>query len=217
MRDKFYRDIVSDYVNRYQTNHVLSLDLETIIRNPSEFLSNERIIVVSLSYFAPEMKTELYIARDDSQAEEDRILSLLDTFVGNFRPAIIIGYNHTGYDLPLIRMKLKNRSYGKQLWNLKYFLSVSYCLDMMQVIADHLVAFDGDYKFRKLSEVVVHESFGHLNLDRKKHLVIKDGKNIGETIEEMWRSGSSDFEDYCRGDTRDVLSIFQEIFRSSEH
>lgn len=88
---------------------------------------------------------------------------------------------------------------------------------MMQVIADHLAAFDGDYKFRKLSDVVVHESFGHLNLDRKKHLVIKDGKNIGETIEEMWRSGSSDFEDYCRGDTRDVLSIFQEIFRSSEH
>ena len=182
-----------------------------------QVLSNERIIVVSLSYFAPEMKTELYIARDDSQAEEDRILSLLDTFIGNFRPAIIIGYNHTGYDLPLIRMKLKNRSYGKQLWNLKYFLSVSYCLDMMQVIADHLAAFDGDYKFRKLSEVVVHESFGHLNLDRKKYLVIKDGKNIGETIEEMWRSGSSDFEDYCRGDTRDVLSIFQEIFHSSEH
>ncbi len=216
MRDKFYKGIVSDYVNRSQSNHVVAIDLETIIRNPNEFLSNERIIVVSVSYFAPEMKTELYIARDDSQAEEERILTSLDTFIGNFRPAIIIGYNHTGYDIPLIRMKLKNRSYGKQLWNLKYFLSVAYCLDMMQVIADHLAAFDGDYRFRKLSEVVVHEAFGHLNLDRKKYLVIKDGKNIGEAIEEMWRSGSSDFEDYCRGDTRDILSIFQEIFCSSE-
>lgn len=214
MTDTFYGGIVKSFVEGHGVDRVLSIDLETIIRNQSDFLTDERIIAVSMSYLDKgTMKTDLLLARDDSKQEEDRLLEQLNSFVQIFRPTLIIGYNQTGYDLPLLWLKMRKRPYSKQLWDLKYYLSVSYCLDMMPVISDFLGSLDGDYKYRKLSEVVKNDSFAHLPLERKKELVLKDGKNIGEVIEELWRSGSQDFVEYCRGDTRDVLSIFVDIFK----
>lgn len=216
LKESFYWQLVSDYLHRNGLSGVLSIDLETLIRSPSDFLTNERIIAVSLTYFNDGLETELFVARDDTDQEEDRILELLDSFVANFHPGIIIGYNQSGYDLPLLRLKMRRRSYAKQLWNLKYSLSVAYCLDMMPVISDYLAEIDGDYKYRKLSEVVNHETFSSLDLDRKKSLVHRENMNVGEVIEELWRSGSKDFVEYCRGDTRDVLSIFMSVFSAQE-
>lgn len=213
LNQAFYRDIAKNFIEKHGLSGLLSIDLETIIRSASDFLTNERIIAISLSYYDPDLKTELFIAKEDSDNEEDRILSELDTFIATFKPGIIIGYNHTGYDIPLLRLKMRKRTYAKQLWNLKYYLSVSYCLDLMPVISDFLGSLDGDFKYRKLSEVVMNENFGHLDLDRKKELVIREDKNIGEVIEELWKSGSRDFIDYCRGDTRDLLTLFREIIQ----
>lgn len=204
--------MVGSYVKRHGLESVLSIDLETLIRNQGDFLTDERIIAISLTYYNSGLETELFIARDDSLEEENRILNQLDSFLANFQPSIIIGYNQSGYDLPLLRLKMRKRSYSRQLWNLKYFLSVSYCLDMMQVIADYLSEVDGDYRYRKLSEVVNHDSFSHIELDRKKSLVLRENMSIGEVIEELWRSGSRDFVEYCRGDTRDIMSIFMDMF-----
>jgi hypothetical protein len=216
LRESLYSQIVNPFIASHGFDTVLSIDLETIIRNQNDFLTDERIIAISLTYFNGDLKTELFIAEDDSIDAEDRILNELDQFILKFKPSIIIGYNQCGYDIPLLRMKMRKRTYSRQLWNLKYYLSVAYCLDMMPVISDYLAAIDGDYKFRKLSDVVSHEGFGHLPLDRKKDIVIRNGKNIGEVIEELWRSRSIDFIDYCRGDTRDVFTIFQDIFRNSK-
>lgn len=213
MTAPYYTEIVKEFMKNNGVESILSIDLETLIRNTSDFLTGERIIAVSLSYFNPDMTTDLYIAQDDSEGEEDRILSQLDSFISTFKPGVIIGYNHSGYDIPLLRLKMRHRTYGKQLWSLKYYLSVSYCLDMMPVISDYLGEIDGDYKYRKLSDVVENEAFRHLDLDRKKDLVIREDKNVGEVIEELWRAGSSDFVDYCRGDTRDLLVLFRDIFK----
>ena len=208
-----YETIIPAIIKSDGKNCVLSIDLETLILKKEQFLTYEKIIAVSLSYMDGDMKTELYVAGDDSADSEFEILSKLDTFIRDFSPSVIIGYNQTGYDIPLLRMKMTKLPYGKQLWNLKHFLSVSYTLDMMQVIAEFLGKYDGDYRFRKLSEVVSHEAFADLPLDRKKHLVVREDMNIGEAIHEMWKSKSSEFLEYCRGDTRDVLSIFNYIFR----
>ena len=213
LNQQYYEEIVRDFLNRNGIEKVLSIDLETLIRNQNDFLTDERIIAISLSYFNKGLETELLIANNDSQEEEDRILSQLDSFIASVKPGIIIGYNHAGYDIPLLRLKMRRRNYTRQLWSLKYYLAVSYCLDMMPVISDFLGNIDGDYKYRKLSEVVINQIFSHLNLDRKKDLVIRDDKNIGEVIEELWRTNSTDFVEYCRGDTRDLLAIFQDIFR----
>ena len=212
MRDEVYSSIVPVLTASGRIKEVLSIDLETIITKDTDFLSNERVIAISASFLSGEMKTELYIARDDSVESETFVLTKLDELVGSIKPSIIIGYNQAGYDIPLLRMKMARLPYSKQLWNLKYYLSVSYVLDMMQVISDYLGRYDGDYGYRKLSSVVIHEAFSHLPLDRKKHLVQKDDRNIGEVIVDLWRSGSPEFEEYCRGDTRDVLTIFREIF-----
>ena len=212
MRESLYNQIVRPFIANHGFESVLSIDLETIIRSQNDFLTDERIIAISATYYNGGLKTDLFIAGNDSEEEEDRILNELDQFMLNFKPSIIIGYNQCGYDIPLLRLKMRKRPYSRQLWNLKYFLSVSYCLDMMPVISDYLAAIDGDYRFRKLSDVVIHDSFSHLPLDRKKSIVIRDGKNVGEVIEELWRAQSPDFLEYCRGDTRDIFTIFRDIF-----
>lgn len=199
---------------------MISLDLETLIHKQRDFLTNEPIIAVSISYFKDSINTELFVAKNDSKEEEENILIKSGNFVSSLEPAIIIGYNHTGYDVPLLQMKLKSHSVFSQLYKFKYYLATSYVLDMMYVVADYLYSYDGDYRLRKLSEVVSHEAFSSLDLDRKKNLVIKEGKGVGEVIEDLWKSGSNDFIDYIRGDTRDILKIFFRLFsqeKSSQH
>jgi len=191
---------------------VISLDLETIIRKQRDFLTNEPIIAVSVSYFKDSINTELFVAKNESIEEEENILIKSGNLISSLEPAIIIGYNHTGYDIPLLQMKLKSHSIFSQLYKFKYYLATSYIVDMMYVVADYLYSYDGDYRLRKLSEVVMHEAFSDLNLDRKKNLVIKEGRGVGEVIEDLWKSGSDDFIDYIRGDTRDILEIFFRLF-----
>ncbi len=191
---------------------MISLDLETIIHKQRDFLTNEPIIAVSVSYFKDSINTELFVAKNESIEEEENILIKSGNLISSLEPAIIIGYNHTGYDIPLLQMKLKSHSIFSQLYKLKYYLATSYIVDMMYVVADYLYSYDGDYRLRKLSEVVMHEAFSDLRLDRKKDLVIKEGKGVGEVIEDLWRSGSNDFVDYIRGDTRDILEIFFRLF-----
>ena len=191
---------------------MISLDLETIIHKQRDFLTNEPIIAVSVSYFKDSINTELFVAKNESIEEEENILIKSGNLISSLEPAIIIGYNHTGYDIPLLQMKLKSHSIFSQLYKLKYYLATSYIVDMMYVVADYLYSYDGDYRLRKLSEVVMHEAFSDLRLDRKKDLVIKEGRGVGEVIEDLWRSGSNDFVDYIRGDTRDILEIFFRLF-----
>ena len=191
---------------------MISLDLETIIRKQRDFLTNEPIIAVSVSYFKDSINTELFVAKNESIEEEENILIKSGNLISSLEPAIIIGYNHTGYDIPLLQMKLKSHSIFSQLYKFKYYLATSYIVDMMYVVADYLYSYDGDYRLRKLSEVVMHEAFSDLNLDRKKNLVIKEGRGVGEVIEDLWKSGSDDFIDYIRGDTRDILEIFFRLF-----
>ncbi len=206
---------MKNILSSYGVQRVAAIDLETIIHKQSDFLRNERIIAFSVSYWADsEVKTKLYVSRDDSKEEETRILLEAGNFIVSLEPMIIIGYNHTGYDVPLLQMKFMDHNVFQKFYLLKYFIGTSYILDMMYVIADYLYAYDGDYKIRKLSEVVNHEAFAELPLDRKKNLVIREDKNIGEVIEELWRSGSPDFIDYITGDTHDLMQIFLKIFQS---
>lgn len=208
-----YTAIVNSALERFGIGSVLCIDLETIIRNRNDFLSGERIIAISASYIDSDLSTDLFISRGDDPDSELEILQKLDELIERIRPAIIIGYNQTGYDIPLLRMKMAKLPFQKQIWRAKYYLSTAYTLDMMQVISDFLGDYDGDYGYRKLSEVVTHEAFASLPLERKKDLVFRDDMNIGEVILELWKNNSQDFIDYCRGDTRDVLTLFRYIFK----
>lgn len=209
-----YRNVVNHILELNKTNCVVAIDLETLIDTPADFLTGERIIAISLSFLDENgIKTEVLVARDESKEEEDRILRDFDRRMGELDPAIIIGYNHSGYDVPLIRIKMNRRGYSKQLWNLKRILSVCYLLDMMYVIADDLYAFDGDYRLRKLSDVVIHPGYEALKLQRSKYLTKREGMPVNKAIELMWREEPDNFREYCSGDSRDLISIFYFIFR----
>lgn len=194
-------------------NKVLSLDLETLVDQKNGFLTGERIIAISLSRGYPKIETEVLIAGDDSKREEDRILRELDEILNAIDPGILIGYNHTGYDIPLLQLKMRNRPYSEQFWNLKYYLGTAYTMDMMYVIAHDLHALGEQFRIRKLRDAVNHEKYRDLPLMRAKELVIDPNMNVGEAIKRLWLNDRANFIKYCQGDTHDILKIFYSIFQ----
>jgi|YelNatPaOPRAMG01_1025707.scaffolds.fasta_scaffold02921_8 DNA polymerase elongation subunit (family B) len=194
-----------------ETPRIISLDLETLIEKNDDFLNDERIIAVSLSYGSTPVKTKVFVADDDSKSSELKILRDMDKFLGEYQPNVIIGYNHSGYDIPLIQSKLRKLSYSDQLWNFKYYAGTAIVTDMMYIIAEDLEAVE-DYRIRKLRDVVVHPRYSGLELRRKKDHVILEGMTVGQAIKHLWLQDRAKFLEYCEGDTEDVLKIFYHIF-----
>lgn len=212
MKFKGFSNMIQSMIQEGKTPSILSLDLETVITSPDQFLTNEKIIAISASYDIVDPKTEVFIAENETEEDETSILNEFDDFIGELNPDIIIGYNHTGYDLPLLQLKMRRRKFDEQLWNVKYYLGTSYTFDMMYAIADDLEKYEGDYKIRKLKDVVNHPRYSHLPLFRQKNLVEIDGMNIGEAVKHLWKNDRESFINYCTGDTRDILLIFKDIF-----
>ena len=190
---------------------IASIDLETLMPPGTKFLSGERIIAISISWIDREIMSKVYISEGDSEDSEYNILSLLNEKLGELSPDIIIGYNHTGYDIPLIQMKIKRMSYSQRLRNIERVFGTAYCLDMMYVISDDLGKYDGDNYIRKLDEVVTHEKYDHLPLLRAKNLVHLDGMSKAEAIDYLWKNDRDKFVKYCIGDTRDLLLILMDM------
>ncbi len=191
---------------------VLAIDLETLVDPDIGFLTGERIIAVSVSLGYPEIKTEVFVSNGDTHAEENRILHEFDSLLSTIDPEVIIGYNHTGYDLPLLQLKTRNRQYDEQLWNLKYYLGTSYTLDMMYVIAHDLQDSGDRYRIWKLKDAVNHSAYANLPLMRVKELAGSESMNKGEVIRNLWKDDPENFLRYCRGDTHDILRIYHSIF-----
>ncbi|MCL4329344.1 MAG: hypothetical protein M1151_03375 [Candidatus Thermoplasmatota archaeon] len=205
-------DLLLGYVSKnIPPASIFSFDLETRLTKPGAFLSGERIIAVSCSYGLPEVKTELFVAEEETPEEEIRILEETDRLLRQIDPAVILGYNHTGYDIPLVQSKIKRLPYEKRLRNFEYYLGTAWSLDMMYVIADDLWKYDGDYYIRKLDDVVMHERYYSLPLMRKKSLARRQGMNKGDVIYDLWKNDRKSFEEYCKGDTSDLLLIFNDI------
>ena len=191
-------------------NKILAFDLETLVKNNS-FLANERIITVSVT--TSDMKTTLMIADNDSEEEEYRILTQFNNLIAEYKPEVIIGFNHAAYDIPLIYTKLVKLSYSKQLWDLKFFFATSFIVDLMYVCAMDLFTWTGEYKIRGLKKLLEHERYSKLPLDNKKSIVEIDGMNKAEAIENLWKTDRNKFKQYCEGDTRDVVTLYNYIFK----
>lgn len=218
---QYHRDMVSsdteilngNRVSGKDLNKVMAIDLETLVDLKNGFLTGERIIAISVSTGYPDTRTHVLIAEEDSEEEENRVLKAFDRMMGESDPDILIGYNHTGYDIPLLQLKMRNRPYSEQLWNLKYYLGTAYTLDMMYVIAHDIHAFGGEFRIRKLRDAVGHEKYRNLPLMRAKDLVVSPTMNVGEAIKNLWINDRENFTKYCKGDTHDILKIFYSIFR----
>jgi DNA polymerase elongation subunit (family B) len=206
---QFIRDISSEVDRR----KVLSFDLETLVVDSEGFLTNEEIIVISAAYNFPAIRTDVYVSKPEELNREEQLLRNFDSLLGRVQPEIVIGYNHTGYDIPLIQKKIRNRNFSNRFRNIEYYIGTSWCLDMMYVIADDIEKLTGDYIIRKLDDVVVHERYSTLPLKRVKNLVAQPDKNKGQVIKEMWMNRDEKLREYAAGDSHDILVIFHDIFQ----
>ncbi len=207
-----YRSVVREAVRNSGIEGVISIDIETLMPPGTLFLSGERIIAISVSWATGHVNSQVYMAEDDTPDSEYNILDLLNTKLREMDPQIIIGYNHTGYDIPLIQMKVKHLEYSRRLRDIEKAFGTAYCLDMMYPIAEDLGKYDGDFYIRKLEDVVSHEAYSHLNLSRNKSLVKIPDKSKGEAIIHLWKNDRDKFLKYCIGDTRDLMLIFMDMF-----
>lgn len=207
------RKSISSFISENPESAVCAIDLETLVADSSGFLTGESIIAISLSVLKDGIQSFVFIAEADTAAEEMRILRELDQKFAEISPSIILGYNHTGYDIPLIMSKIRNLSSSDRNRNLEYYFGTAWCMDMKYLIAEDLYSYDGFYRIRKLEEVLAHEKYASLNTMSAKDIVHIDGLDKGEAIKHLWTSERELFKKYSLGDAQDLLVIFREIIR----
>jgi len=210
-----YFSSVRQLVKEADPSRFVSLDIETLVRGKDRFLTGESLIAITVSNNYIEPETKIFVAVAETVSEEKRIILALDGYLKKIDPVCIMGYNHISYDIPLIQMKLRRLNFTERPWNIGNYFGSTVLVDMMYVIARDLGRKNGEYRIRKLGEVVLRDEYSQLPLNRKKELVQIPGKNVGEAIEFLWKNNTDEFLQYCRGDTEDLLHIFRQIFLKS--
>ncbi len=204
---------INNFLSSLSKPVVCAIDLETLVADTGAFLSGESIICVSFSILGENITSFAYIAENDGTAEEMRILRELDLKLAEVNPDIIIGYNHTGYDIPLIVSKIRNLAHEDRNRNIEYYFGTSWCLDMKYLIAEDLYLNDGYYKIRKLDDVLVHQKYANLKTMKVKDIARIEGMQKGDAIKHLWLSDRDKFRRYSIGDTYDLLLLFTEILK----
>ncbi len=105
--EEFTQAIMDIIKSRGQWGRVVSLDLETKVLE-GEFLSNERILAAGIAYREGEIvKHGVAMLDEETDESEFLLLKKVGSFFTQVRPLVLLGYNISGYDYPLISMKLK--------------------------------------------------------------------------------------------------------------
>ncbi|VVB65834.1 Uncharacterised protein [Candidatus Gugararchaeum adminiculabundum] len=205
---------------------VVSIDLETKILEGDDFLTGERLLGIGVSRrVGYKIESEIFTLKDDSDEAEIELMNEAAKYMNVVKPLVLLGYNISGYDFPLLNLKLKwyddyNKKLGKvnafpkEYWALKDACTRAYILDLMHplrfAIAEHDKA---PAKYKSLQSAVNHEMFRHLDLMRVKELAQgTTSADKGRTIYELWKSKNPNFQKYLEGDVHDVLVLAEEIF-----
>ncbi len=188
---------------------VISLDLETLVKD--HFLKDERIIAIS--YATIDGKWDVRVGNPDEENDENDLLQWFNSIIDQYSPEIIIGYNHSSYDIPLMNTKMLNIPFNKQLWSLRYYLGTSYVLDMMYVCALHGMFLNGEYRIRSLKNVVNAPEYSSLDLIRAKEITEIEGMGKAQAIEWLWKNDLEKFKLYCKGDVVDLITLYRHIFK----
>ncbi len=194
-------------------DRIISIDLETKVLKPNDFLTNERVLSVAVARgVGSTVDTSLTILLDDSPEAEAILFQSVNELLAQIRPVIVLGYNISGYDIPLLQMKL--RSLPRPYWAIKDAVERAFILDMKHPLMIELADFDGSqWKIRTLEEILNHPRFAPLPLSREKNVLRGLDKNEkGVKIFNLWKKDRIAFEKYALGDVVDVLSLFAELY-----
>jgi len=211
--DRLATAVVEWAVSHGHSDRIVSLDLETKVLAPDKFLTGETVLSIAFARrIGNKLDSQILTLEDESPAAEEQLFFSANQFVETVRPLVIIGYNITGYDIPLLQMKL--RSLPTPYWAIKDMVERAFMLDLKHPLKFELANFDGSrIKIWKLEEVLNHERFSHLPLKRaKKILNWANKEEKGIKIYEMWQKHKAEFEKYAVGDVVDVLALFEELY-----
>ncbi|BAB59801.1 TVG0653073 [Thermoplasma volcanium GSS1] len=190
-------DNLRAFVKQIKKSELISFDIETLVED-GKFLNNENIIAIS--YCTGDLNCNVFVA--ESEGEEETILQNFDLLLGNVKPAIILGYNHTGYDIPLISYKIRNFKDYK-FWNIREYFGSAYTLDVMYLVKN----LTG--KIMKLEDAI-SLYLGKSELEAKM-IPSLNGMGKGEAIKYLWKNERKKFETYSLNDSISTLKIFYKI------
>ena len=198
-------------------DRIVSLDLETRVMN-GKFLSSELVLATSLSRRLNDgtIDSRVITLADESAESEGTLFRTLDQELRAVRPLVVVGFNVSSYDLPLLTTKLvdSRTRYGEIFWAVRDTCSRTLVIDLIDPVRFELAKVDGSSpKFVSLEQVVEHPRFRNLPLSRTKFLAGNgNAGDKGARIYGMWRSRRPEFEQYTLGDSHDVLLIFEELY-----
>ena len=212
--DELARAVVKWVAQGGQSHRVVSLDLETKVLSPTEFLTGETILSLAMARRVnSSIETRLFSLANETPDSQEVLFTAASQEIERIRPLVVLGYNITGYDIPLLRMKLRDSPVPH--WALIDITERAFILDMKHPLRFELARSDGSSpKIRTLEEVVNHPRFHQLDLSRAKNMLNGlDKSQKGQKIYDMWRMKKNDFGEYATGDVVDVLLLYEEIFR----
>ena len=171
-------------------HRAVSIDLETKIEKKSDFLSGERLLGIGFARRAGgKVETKMLRLEDDTDEAEVKLLDEAAKWLYNVRPLLLLGYNISGYDYPLLALKVKwyddrgraackegeKPVFPREYWALKDALTRAFVLDMMHSLRYSMARHDGNTaKYRSLAYSVAHPMFAHVPLMRRKELADPD-------------------------------------------
>jgi hypothetical protein len=234
--DELAKATVDTICNAGAWHRAVSIDLETKIEKKSDFLTGERLLGIGFARrIGKEVETKMLKLKDESDGAEVELLDEAARWLYGVRPLLLLGYNITGYDYPLLALKVKwyddlerancregeKPVFPREYWALKDALTRAFVLDMMHSLRYAMAKHDGNTaKYRSLAYSVAHPMFAHVQLMRRKELADADAQvqgsdkqmDKGKKLYELWKSRDPDFEKYLEGDVHDVLLLAEEIY-----
>lgn len=219
-------------------HRAVSVDLETKIEKKGDFLTGERLLGIGFARRAGEnVETKMFRLKDDTDEAEIELLNEAARWLATVRPLLLLGYNISGYDYPLLSLKLKwyddfgrakckegeKPVFAREYWALKDALTRAFVLDMMHSLRFVVAQSDGTTaKYRSLAYCVGHRMFADVPLMRRKELADAGAQtgnaqtDKGKRIYEMWKNHDPSFENYLEGDVHDVLLLAEQIYGIKE-
>jgi len=227
--DEFAQAIVGKLCSEGQWHRAVSLDLETKIEKKSDFLTGERLLAFGFARrIGGQAQVITFRLKEDTDEAEMALMNEAAQWLYMADPLVLLGYNISGYDFPLLALKLKwyegkmkqgckegeKPVFPRAYWALKDAITRTFIVDMMHLLRFAIARHDNTTpKYRSLAYSVAHPKFASLPLMRRKGLAeAETSEDKGKKIFEMWKTSNPDFERYLEGDVHDVLLLAEEIF-----
>ena len=228
--ETYAQAVVGKLRSEGEWHRAVSVDLETKIEKKEDFLTGERLLGIGFARrVGSSVETRTLRLKDDSDGAEVELLDEAARYLHPIRPLLLLGYNITGYDYPLLALKVKwydDRAraavpegqkpvFPREYWALKDAMTRAFVVDMMHSLRFELARHDNTTpKYRKLAYIVSHARFAHLPLMKRKELAeAATQENKGQKIYEMWKTNDPAFGQYLEGDVHDVLLLAEELYR----